>query len=320
MRFLGYSLLSLFYFFSVFSPSEGRTSCVGLPQSIVTGSIHNQLGNQLFVVATTLAHAWDHGAHPCFPDFNSTSSTAIQYKFAMHRDRLFFRLDTSEPRPFTSYYHEPFIFCADPIPVQRDQRIAGIFHALNFFHHHRDRILALLAPADSELQYLHAKYGDLISLPNTVSVHVRTFNEAYHAAGLYFVGLEYLRKAMKLFPKDTVFVIFSDRINWCKVHFAKWKKKCVFIEGNDEIQDLFLMSMMKNHILSNSSYSWWGAYLDSRPGAIVVAPKPWMNPRIQPVPAQLYLPEWKTILPNLDEPYPTDIRDYDHQSLSTDTQ
>lgn len=132
-----------------------------------------------------------------------------------------------------------------------------------------------------------------------------------------------MRELWSCSPPDAIFVVFSDRINWCKKHFPALEKTFVFIEGNDPIDDLFLMSMMKHHILANSSFSWWGAYLDKSRGKIVVAPESWMHPDLYPYPLRhpndFYLPDWIMAAPDFSAPYPADMTSYDvTQSLDGD--
>ena len=116
---------------------------------------------------------------------------------------------------------------------------------------------------------------------------------------------------MGQFPPESTFVIFSDRINWCKKHFPNLGKKVVFIEGNDPVEDLFLMSMMKHNIICNSTFSWWGAYLNQNAEKIVIAPVHWMHPDVDPFSElksnEFYLPEWRVVSPNYSAPYPNDI-------------
>ncbi len=278
----------------------------------VTCEIVGGLGNQFYEIATTLAHAWDHGAIPVFPDLHRE-----QYKLNEHRKSVFFRINASEsPRPFTSFYHDPLWCSTKEIPFARDQRILGYFQIWNRFHHYRDRLLELFAPSESVLSYLNEKYSDLLSHPNTVSVHVRTANLAKHLELIhYFVGMEYYKKAMEYFPEDTLFVVFSDRINWCKVHFPKLGKNFVFIDGNDEVHDFFLMSMMKHHIIPNSTFSWWASYLNKNPGKITIVPEYWQHPDLfaypQGQPNDFYMPDWIMVSPNYYEPYPSDMTWYD---------
>ena len=60
---------------------------------------------------------------------------------------------------------------------------------------------------------------ELILSDKTVSIHVRTYSKQVHEEGLHFVGLKFFEEAMNKFPPDSIFVIFSDRTNWCKANF-----------------------------------------------------------------------------------------------------
>lgn len=278
----------------------------------VTCDLRGGLGNLLFGVAATLAYAWDNDATCLLPDLNRGDSN-ISY----NRDRLFFRLSAANlPRPVINSYKEPIWHSSQKIPFQPDLKIFGYFQSWKLFDHHRDKLLSRFAPSQSVLNRLQEKYGDLIANPNTVGVHVRTFNSQLHHSKLHpFLGLEYYKNAIDFFPPDTLFVVFSDRINWCKYHFSQLDKQFIFIEGNDAVEDLFLMSMMKHNIICNSSFSWWSAYLNQNPEKKVIAPKWWMHPDVYDFPSQqpndLLLPDWIMIPWNLQAPYPIDMCWYD---------
>ncbi|WP_068471370.1 alpha-1,2-fucosyltransferase [Candidatus Protochlamydia phocaeensis] len=282
-------------------------------QPYVTCRLMGQLGNQLFQIATTLAYAWDHQARPIFPELDKSD-----YAQSYNRNRIFFRLDNSPlPRPFTQIFNGPIGYT--PITYCPDHYLVGFFQSWKYFHHHRDKLLQVFAPSEIDCYYLLFKYGELLSHPNTVSVHVRTYDAPLHYGKMFpFVGLEYYKKALDLFPSDTLFVVFSDRINWCKHHFANFKdKNMIFIEGNDYIQDLFLMSLLKHHILANSTFSWWAAYLCQNPHQMVVAPSDWTHPDYVGAPNldDLYFPHWIRIPYDYNAPYPADMQDYESKSL-----
>jgi hypothetical protein len=278
----------------------------------VTCNIMGGLGNQMFEIATTLAYAWDYGARATFPDLASQD-----YNIPLHRREIFFRLDASVPdRIYETWYEERNWHDSETIPYRRDQKLFGYLQSWIRFNHHREKLLDVFAPSDAVLTCLGKKYGDLISHPYTVALHVRTFNFKLHAMKIHpFMGVEYYQRAMALFPADALFVVFSDRINWCKKHFLKLGRPCVFIEGNSETEDLFLMSMMKHQVIPNSTFAWWAAYLNKNPDKIVVAPSSWQHPDIQSFPIhqpnEFYLPDWLILSPNYEEPYPPDMTDYD---------
>jgi hypothetical protein len=122
---------------------------------------------------------------------------------------------------------------------------------------------------------LSKKYGDVLSL-NTCSIHVRRGD---------YIGLQnfhpvqpvsYYEEAVKIVGDDKHFLIFSDDINWCKENFTFLKNK-TFVLNNLDYEDLYLMSMCKNNIISNSTFSWWGAWLNRNENKQVIIPSKWFG-------------------------------------------
>ena len=70
-------------------------------------------------------------------------------------------------------------------------------------------------------------------------------------------------------------MIFSDDIDWCKKHFKG--KHFYFSENESPSVDLYLQSFCRHHIISNSTFAWWGAWLDSSPDKRVICPESWFE-------------------------------------------
>lgn len=84
-------------------------------------------------------------------------------------------------------------------------------------------------------------------------------------------------------PEKPVFFVFSDDISWVKGNLDI--PQAVYIEGNtgkDAYIDMQLMSLCRHHIIANSSFSWWGAWLNPAPDKIVLAPDRWFIGRERP--------------------------------------
>lgn len=277
-----------------------------LNASFVSCHLMGQLGNQLFEIATTLAYAWDHDLAPVFPELHSNA-----HRISYNRDALFFRLDDSvPPRPFAQRVCQRTPFSIDSIPALSDLYLDGYWQSWKYFHHYREELLSIFAPSDFYMDYLENKYAELLRHPKTVAIHVRTSVKWKHDAHKHpFVGFDYYERAIALFPEDSLFVIFSDRIESCKKRFSKMGKNILFIEGNDHIADFHLMSKMQHVILGTSTFSWWGAYLNENPNKIVVAPQEWLHPDYWPSSdyvADFYLPEW-ILLPVFFGDYPEEF-------------
>jgi hypothetical protein len=85
------------------------------------------------------------------------------------------------------------------------------------------------------------------------------------------LGDEYYGEAIKAFPEHK-FVVFSDAPQWCEQNLA-WADMVMPCSAPG--QDLALISSFKNHIIANSSFGWWGAWLAN--GKKVIAPKNWFT-------------------------------------------
>lgn len=119
---------------------------------------------------------------------------------------------------------------------------------------------------------------------NSVSVHIRRGD--YVGNNLYVqLDEEYYNDAMNLVKaqiKDAVFFIFSDDPSWVKTKLAprlKFRESIIIVEKDTRHpeNDMRSMALGKHNIIANSSFSWWGAWLNSNAGKMVVAPKRWFN-------------------------------------------
>lgn len=120
---------------------------------------------------------------------------------------------------------------------------------------------------------IKAIFGDLTwtgePMNDYVSVHVRRGDYVGNSFYVDLTQTDYYQKAMAEFP-GRKFLVFSDDINWCKQQ--RVFENCEFSEGRTELEDLNLMTHCNGHIIANSTFSWWGAYLGK---GKVVAPKAW---------------------------------------------
>jgi hypothetical protein len=131
----------------------------------------------------------------------------------------------------------------------------------------KDLDKALLADvANSNSVSLHVRRGDYVSDKGT--------NQFHGVCGLpyYLEAIAYLKEKIS---KPTLYV-FSDDIRWVKENL-KTDLQIKYV-SNGQIKDyeeLILMSKCKHNIIANSSFSWWGAWLNGNPNKIVIAPKKW---------------------------------------------
>lgn len=124
---------------------------------------------------------------------------------------------------------------------------------------------------------LKQRWGKNIGKEDKVAIHVRRGDYVDNPFYVDLMKTDYYEKAMKEFPEKT-FYIFSDDITWCKEQ--KIFEGCVFSEGHTEIEDFNKMASCTGHIIANSSYSYWAAYISPN-GGKVVAPKEWHPDKVE---------------------------------------
>lgn len=140
---------------------------------------------------------------------------------------------------------------------------------------------------------------------NSVSLHIRRgdYLKGKNAAIYENVSMAYYEEAIGYFSKELVapqFYVFSNDLDWVKNNL-KMPKDLQFVYVNNTttenaaLADLHLMSSCKHHIIANSTFSWWGAWLNSSPEKKVIAPKKWYKGKMNELTLDLIPPEWKRL-------------------------
>lgn len=115
---------------------------------------------------------------------------------------------------------------------------------------------------------LHVRRGDYVSNPKTHAIH-GTCSEEYYLSAIAWMS--------DRIPTPRFFV-FSDDPAWVEANLATHVPNMVIVDhnhGSESFNDMRIMSLCRHHIIANSTFSWWGAWLNPDPKKIVVAPRNW---------------------------------------------
>jgi hypothetical protein len=221
-----------------------------------------RFGNQLFQIAATIGIARRNGCPFVFPMW----PYARHFEFPIPQSRYIREFERRMPRTFA--YEE--------IVIDRATELRGYFQSERYFANCKGEVRHYFTPHHALAQLLERQFGDLLAA-GTCSVHVRRTDYIGDPAWSELAASDYYERAMSQFDSDTTFVIFSDDIEWCKQRFRD--RSVVFVEALSAVEDLFLMARCKGHIIANSTFSWWGAWLDPNPNKKVIAPLRWFGGR-----------------------------------------
>jgi Glycosyl transferase family 11 len=156
--------------------------------------------------------------------------------------------------------------------------------------------LRLKEPAKGNNQRL---LEQIDAAPVSVSLHMRRGDYTLAAENNVALPLDYYLRAIDFIRErfeDPVFFIFSDDIEFARQSLPAGIRR-VFVEGNDDAssqEDQRLMAACQHHIIANSSFSWWGAWLSPNPRKVVVAPRHW-HLSLESAHPDLLPPAWHAI-------------------------
>ena len=164
-----------------------------------------------------------------------------------------------------SFHYEPF-------DVVDNATYNSMFQSEKYFPN-RDFIINLFAPSKKVLYELK-KYEDILK-GTTCAIHVRRGDYLDESARNFPQDTAYFQNAINLIGGVDKYLIFSDDIEWCKENFLMGN--VTFIENEKDYVEIFLQSKCTHNIISNSTFSWWGAYLNQNLAKKIVAPKRWFG-------------------------------------------
>jgi hypothetical protein len=191
---------------------------------------------------------------------------------------------------FKPYYecsvvHERFFhFDSNMLKVSKNVYLEGYWQSEKYFKDIEDiirREFIVKHKIDAENEQI-AKH---ISSVRAISLHIRRGDYVSNTATNQIHGtcsLEYYHQAIDIIIKKVdkpYFFVFSDNSEWAKKNIII-DYPITFVDHNNadkNYEDMRLMSLCKHHIIANSSFSWWGAWLCTNPDKIIIAPRKWFN-------------------------------------------
>jgi len=194
-------------------------------------------------------------------------------------------LENLRPPQKRYYIKEKQIFHFDPevFKISKDVYLNGYWQNEKYFKDIEEIIRKefTLKNPFSEIAFKIAKK---ISETNSVSLHIRRGDYVEDKITNQFHGicsLDYYLKAISIILEKVgrpSFFIFSDNIEWAKNNL-KLNYPTIFVSDNPikDSEELILMSQCRHNIIANSSFSWWGGWLNNNVGKIVIAPQKWLN-------------------------------------------
>jgi len=249
------------------------------------------LGNQLFTIAAVYSKSLDQpgvdfGINYNLPHYAMQGESPLAY-----RDSFYKKIPSTDYTPSDTYNEQTWHYT--PIPDIDDISVQGYFQSEKHFKHHSTEVKSLFEfPADvrervdekikqynKKIVGVHVRLGDYLR-PDCRPIH-------------HVCSKEYYERAVSNFNLDEYqVVVCTDNINAYRSYINLTNADV--LEEFSVLESLYFLSICDSIVMSNSSFSWWGAYLGKQK-EIVYAPSRWFGPNGPQNFQDIYMDNWKLI-------------------------
>jgi len=271
------------------------------------------LGNILFITANLYSLSIDRGDDYCVTNFTQSCTKRKEESDWLKTILKSVKKVNKRPRDVKVKYNERGMN-VQRIPNPKNPKVKGMeifgyFQSPQYFEHNKEKIIELFTEYKKDIQKtldkkfpmkkktisIHLRRGDYLKLQHAHVVQ----KEEYYGMALQKIAKELKFESVEELNKEYTVVVFSDDIKWCQEESNLFKllDDVYYMARNSPVEDLYLMSMCDHNIIGNSTFSWWGTYLNTNEDKIVVAPSKWFNTNYKPATEwkDIYCKEWHII-------------------------
>jgi len=240
-----------------------------------------RLGNQMFQYASLRGISHNIGKDFCFPIYEQFQDDGLGnlvktelfdcFKMSSVSSENIGHLNTENylQEKFHHFDEDIYNNCPDNVSLY------GYFQTEKYFNNVKDLIKTDFIFKDEILEPCTEAFSTL-ETNNVISLHIRRGDYLRITENHPVCELEYYKKALQTFENYDKVIIFSDDIEWCKKQSLFDDNVFMISESKNSYVDLCLMTMCSGHVIANSSFSWWGAWLAE--SQQVIAPNDWFGP------------------------------------------
>jgi len=225
---------------------------------MVTSFLQGGLGNQMFQISYAISESRKYG---------------VQCKF---KPEAYTPMQANQPSKYIDNIYRNIDFSMRDEEYINSLVFNGYFQSLKYFEHYNEEIKELFLPSEDFLKKIYQVYPQLHS-SKSLSIHIRRGDYLTISDILPAVDISYINSSLKMLGEYDVGFVFSDDKDWAKDNLSN--DKIIIVENLEDYEELWMMSLCKNNIISNSTFSWWGSFLNRNVDKKIIAPSLWTGPK-----------------------------------------
>lgn len=261
-----------------------------MSEVISTAFLMGGLGNQMFQAA----HALAQGKKNNVPvRFKCESWTPMQGRQTpAYKENIFRNLDFNwVDLPLNRVVEGPWEYSEIVADWTRPTEFYGYFQSSKNFLGYDQHIREVFSPTQKFKEEIYEKYPQM-NQDNTVSIHIRLGDYKNNPHIHPSISIEYINRALREIGEYSHAFIFSEDKEWITNNLNLENSTVV---NEEDWTEMWMISLCKNNINSNSTFSWWGAFLNENPNKKVIAPSIWFGPSGPQNYKDIFEPYWTVL-------------------------
>jgi hypothetical protein len=271
-----------------------------MSQNKVTIDLVGGIGNQLFQISAVLNYAKKYNYQPVFTNIlnlpNYTGEPRYTYWDIFNSQNMLHLTEEENinKNQYTNYKEEQFNY-TEFRNINKNTCLVGYYQSYKYIEPIKNKIFEIVNSSklyNDNVDKLYNKIINKFNTNNLISIHIRRGDYLKYTDVHTNLEINYYLNAISKISDQFPVIVFSNDIKWCTnnlpIHISNPLYFVTYIENevtefqenqkiHSDILELLLMSRIKNNIIANSSFSWWGAYLNTHLDKTVIAPKKWFE-------------------------------------------
>lgn len=241
----------------------------------ITSHLMGGLGNQMFQISKALSEGFENDIDVKFKKeafIPMEGNQPSKYENNIFRNIKFEDYsDIPQQIDEVSWaYNDNGVFYYKPV------KYYGYFQSSKNFKSQTEKIKTCFSPTEEFIEKIKSLYPKIFD-KESVSIHVRRGDYLTVSEILPVIDKTYIDECLRQIGEYSNIFIFSNDKEWCKENLNY--NNSVVVEGLEDYEELWMISLCNNNIMSNSSFSWWGSYLNENIDKQVYVPSIWFGPK-----------------------------------------
>jgi hypothetical protein len=257
-----------------------------------TAYLMGGLGNQMFQIAHAISQGIKNGV---YVKFKAQAHTPMQaFQPTKYLDNIFDKINFGDfnMENVKIYESKKWDFYEINPPKEFSTLFYGYFQSHKNFYGNDEYIRNIFQPSDQFIKKIYIKYPQLIE-QNNVSIHIRRGDYLKISNILPTIDVSYITKCLSSIENYDNLFILSDDKDWVAKNIKL--DNMIIVDELEDYEELWLISLCKTNIMSNSTFSWWGSFLNKNENSKIYCPSIWFGPNGEKNYNDIFYNNWNKI-------------------------